>query len=169
MNKKKSAWNYLHLAKDPFCVHPYLEKIFHLEPWNLVENCPIDFSFEHIYHCFTSISYVVFINLTHWGRVTHICVGKLSIIVSDNGLSPGRRQAIIWTNAGIVLIGALGTNVSENFDWNLYIFIEENAFENVVCEMASILSRPQCVKCKGRLPIPPKSWILAICCSLNFM
>ena len=33
--------------------------------------------------------------LTHWGRVTHICVGKLTIIGSDKGLSPGRRQAII--------------------------------------------------------------------------
>ena len=51
--------------------------------------------------------------LTHWGRVTHICVGKLTIIGSDNGLSPGRRQAIIWTNAGILLIGPLGTNFSE--------------------------------------------------------
>ena len=51
--------------------------------------------------------------LTHWGRVTQIFVSKLNIIGSDNGLSPGRRQAIIWTNAGILLIGALGTNVSE--------------------------------------------------------
>ena len=51
--------------------------------------------------------------LTHWGRVTHICVGKLTNIGSDNGLSPGRRQAIIWTNAGILLIGPLGTNLSE--------------------------------------------------------
>ena len=48
--------------------------------------------------------------LTHWGRVTHICVSKLTIIGSDNGLSPGRRQAIIRTNAGISLIGRLGTN-----------------------------------------------------------
>ena len=32
---------------------------------------------------------------THWGRVTHICISKLTIIGSDNGLSPGRRQAII--------------------------------------------------------------------------
>ena len=40
--------------------------------------------------------------LTHWGRVTHICVGNLTIIGSDNGLSPGRRQAIIWTSAGIL-------------------------------------------------------------------
>ena len=51
--------------------------------------------------------------LTHWGRVTHICVGKQTSISSDNGLSPGRRQAIIWTNAGILLIGPLGTNFSE--------------------------------------------------------
>ena len=52
--------------------------------------------------------------LTHWGRVMHICVGKLALIGSDNGLSPRRRQAIIWTNAGITLIGPLGTNFSEN-------------------------------------------------------
>ena len=51
--------------------------------------------------------------LAHWGRVTHICVSKQTIIGSDDGLSPGRRQAIIWTNAGILLIGTLGTNFSE--------------------------------------------------------
>ena len=44
------------------------------------------------------------IQLTHWGRVTHICVGNLTIIGPDNGLSPNRRQAIFWTNAGILLI-----------------------------------------------------------------
>ena len=51
--------------------------------------------------------------LTHWGRVTHKCVSNLTIIGSDNGLSPDRRQAIIWTNAGLLLIGPLGTNFSE--------------------------------------------------------
>ena len=45
--------------------------------------------------------------LTHWGRVTHICIGRNTNIGSDNGLSPGRRQAIIWANAGILLIGSL--------------------------------------------------------------
>ena len=45
--------------------------------------------------------------------MTHICVGKRIIISSDNGLLPGRRQAIIWTNAGILLIRPLGTNFSE--------------------------------------------------------
>ena len=49
----------------------------------------------------------------HWVRMTYICVSKLTIISSDNGLSPGRRQAIIWTNAGILLIGPLGINFSE--------------------------------------------------------
>ena len=44
--------------------------------------------------------------------MTHICVIKLIIIGSDNGLSPGRRQAIIWTNAGILSIGLLGTKFS---------------------------------------------------------
>ena len=45
------------------------------------------------------------IALTHWGRETHICGGILIIIVSDNGLSPGRRQAIIWINIEILLTG----------------------------------------------------------------
>ena len=54
-----------------------------------------------------------FSELTHWGRVTHICVGNLTIIGSDNGLSPGRRQAIIWTHVGIWLIGSLGANFCE--------------------------------------------------------
>ena len=51
--------------------------------------------------------------LSHWGRGTHICVGKITIIVSDNGLPPERRQAIICWNAGTLLIGPLGTNFSD--------------------------------------------------------
>ena len=51
--------------------------------------------------------------LTHWGWVMYICVIKLTIIGSDNGLLPGRCQAIIWTNAGVLLIGPLGINFSE--------------------------------------------------------
>ena len=54
-------------------------------------------------------------SLTHCGRVTHIYVGNLAIIGSDNGLSPGRRQAIIWTNAGILVIWPLGTNFRESW------------------------------------------------------
>ena len=51
--------------------------------------------------------------LTRWGRVMHIYIGNLTIIGSDNDLPPGRRQAIIGTNAGILLIDHLGTHFSE--------------------------------------------------------
>ena len=61
------------------------------------------------------------VQLTHWGRVMHICVSKLAITGSDNGLSPGRRQAVIWTNVDILLIGLLGTKSIE-------ILIEIDAF-----------------------------------------
>ena len=77
--------------------------------------------------------------LTHWGRVTHICVGKLTIIGSDNGLSPGRRQAIIWTNAGI-LIESLGTNFSE-----ILIGIQIFSFTKMRMKMSSAKWRPFCL------------------------
>ena len=76
----------------------------------------------------------------------HICVGTLTIIGSDNGLSPGRRTAIILTNAGILLIGNLGTKINDIFNRNPNIFAQQNTFENVVWKIAAILSRPQCVK-----------------------
>ena len=49
----------------------------------------------------------------HWSRVTHICIGDLIIIGSDDGLSPGRRQTIIWTNVGILSFWHLGTNFND--------------------------------------------------------
>ena len=78
--------------------------------------------------------------------MTHICVSKFTIIALDNGLSPGRRQAIIWTSAGILLIGPLGSNFSKISIEFITFFTQENALEIVVCEMAAMLSRPQCVK-----------------------
>ena len=43
--------------------------------------------------------------------MTLICVNRLNIIGAGNGLSPGRRQINIWTNAGILL----NRNFSEIF------------------------------------------------------
>ena len=80
------------------------------------------------------------IPLTHRGRVTHICIGNLTIIGSDNGLSPGRRQAIIWTNDGIVLIGPLGTNFSE-----ISIEIHILSFMKMHLKMSSGKWRPFCL------------------------
>ena len=48
--------------------------------------------------------------LIHWGAVTHIYVSKIIITGWDNGLSTDRRQTIIRTHAGIMLIGLLGIN-----------------------------------------------------------
>ena len=78
--------------------------------------------------------------LTHWGRVTHICVSKLSILASDNGLSPGRRQAIIWTNAGMLLIGPLRTNFNE-----MLIKIHTFSFKKMHLKMSSGKWRPFCL------------------------
>ena len=71
-----------------------------------------------------------------------IYVSKLTIIGSDNGLPPARHQAInqCWNIANWTARNKL------KFSTEFSIFIQENAFENVVCEMASILSRLQCAK-----------------------
>ena len=44
--------------------------------------------------------------LTHWSRVTQKCVSKLTNTDSNNGLSPGWCEALIWTTAAILLIGS---------------------------------------------------------------
>ena len=79
-------------------------------------------------------------HLTHWGRMTHICVGKLTIIGSDNGLSPDRRQVIIWTNAGILLIGPSGTNFNE-----ILIEIPTFSFKKMRLNVLSAKWRPFCL------------------------
>ena len=87
------------------------------------------------------ISYRIYgihnVELTHWGRVTHICVSKLTIIGPDNGLCPGRRQAIIWTNARILLIWSLGTNFNE-----ILIGIQTFSFKKMHLKMSSAKWRP---------------------------
>ena len=87
-------------------------------------------------------------DLTHWGRVRHICVGKLTI-GSDNGLSPGQSQAIIWNNDRLLRTGPLGTNFSEILVKKSHFFFQENASENIVCELAAILSRGRWVEEPG--------------------
>ena len=72
--------------------------------------------------------------------MTHICVGKLTIIGSDNGLSPGRRQAIIWTKVGILLIRILGTNFKE-----IVSEIHTFSFKKMHLKMSSAKWRPFCL------------------------
>ena len=76
----------------------------------------------------------------------HISISKLTTIGSDKGLVPVRRQAIIWNNAEILIIGPPRNNLQWNYNRNPYILIQENPFQNAVWKMAAILSQPQCVK-----------------------
>ena len=72
--------------------------------------------------------------------MTHICVGNLTSNGPDNGLSPGRRLAIIWTDAGILLIGPWGTNFSE-----ILIGIHTFSFKKINLKMSSAKWRPFCL------------------------
>ena len=76
--------------------------------------------------------------IPHWGRVTYICVSRPTAIGSDIYLSSGRRRTIIYSNAG-----TLGNKIKWNRDQNVYMFIQENTCDNVVCLMAAILSWSQ--------------------------
>ena len=69
----------------------------------------------------------------------YICVGILSIFGSDNGLSPGWHQAIIWTKATILLIGSLRKNFSE-----ILIKIHTFSFKNMHLKMSGKW-RPFCL------------------------
>ena len=75
-----------------------------------------------------------------WQRWIWRCVSNLTIIDSDNGLSPGRRRAIIWTSAGILLIGPLGTNFND-----ISIAVQTFPFKKMHLKMSSAKWRPLCL------------------------
>ena len=81
------------------------------------------------------LSCIVMLALTHWGRVTDICVSKLTIISSDN-----EPMVILWTNAEILLIGPLGTNFSE-----ILIEIGTFSFKKMHLKVSSAKRRPFCL------------------------
>ena len=95
---------------------------------------------KYIWVIYNFIVYEGAAYLTHWRRVTHICVSKLTSIGSDNGLSPVRRQAIIWTNAWIFSIGPSGTNFSE-----ILIEIHTFSFKKIHLKKSSGKWRPYCL------------------------
>ena len=96
--------------------------------------------------------------------MTHICVGNRTIIGSDNGLSPGRRQAITWTNVGILLIGPLGTNFSE-----MLIEIHTFSFKKIHLKMSSGKWRPFCLGLNVlKQYLPPYPWSSTVLCIDDF-
>ena len=91
--------------------------------------------------------------LTNWGRVTHTCAGNLTIIGSDNGLSPVRRQAIIWTNAVILLTGPWGTSFSE-----IWTVIQTFSFKKMHLKMSSGKRRPFCLSLNVLTQLKTNLW-----------
>ena len=87
--------------------------------------------------------------LTHWGRVRNICVSKPTIIGSDIGLSPGRRQAIIWTSTAIVN-WPLGANFTE-----ILIGIDEFSFRKMHLKMSSGKWQSSCLGLDVLMDHPP--------------
>ena len=101
------------------------------------------------YHALSVAAITLLINVPRWGWVTHICVSQLITIVSDNGLSPDRRQAIIWNNDGKLLFGPMGRNFRE-------ILIESYtfSFKKMHLKMSSGKWRSSCLG----LNVLIKSW-----------
>ena len=146
-------------AVRPICVQDSIFKMSSESPehWCILINSFVSYKFKRVNsHTNTHMLHIIFADvliwleyitwlhglysLIHWGQVTHICIGKLTIIGPDNGLSPGGRQAIIWTNAGILLIGPCGTNFSE-----ILIGIPTLSFKKMQFQMSSAKWRLFCL------------------------
>ena len=111
--------------------------------WTLCEANPLvtgEFPSQKASNGGKSPCHGVVLSLFWQGWMTHIRISKRTIIGSDNGLAPARRQAIIWTNAGILLITPLGTNFSEILI-EIYIF----SFKKMHWKMSSGKWRPFCL------------------------
>ena len=95
-----------------------------------------DFKFHlNALRCWKCFYILTFLKLTE-AEWRNICVGNLIIFGSDNGLAPTRRQC--WDIVKLTIRNKLRWNLNRN----LNIFFDENAFENIICEMLSISSRP---------------------------
>ena len=101
--------------------------------------------FQETYATYFDRAYAIFslIQLTHWGRVTHICFSKLTIIGSVNTwTAPSHYLNQCWN----IVNWTLRNKLQWNYSLNSNIFFQKNALENVVCIIVSISSRPQWVK-----------------------
>ena len=108
-----------------------------ISPWSIF----LIFLYLHLaYVGYHLIMCVVLMTLTHWSRVVYKYVSIATIIGLDNGLSYGWRQAIMWTNAGILLNGTLRTNLSE-ISIKIYAF----SFKKMHLKMSSAKWRPLCL------------------------
>ena len=102
--------------------------------------------------------------LIHWDRVTHLCVSEFTFVGSHDGLSPGQCQAIIWTNAGILLIWLFGTNFSE-----ILIKIHIFSYNNMHCKISSAKCQPFCLSLNVLKGTTWWQCIWKLCCYTNMI
>ena len=138
-----SLFKKMHLKMSYFCIHISYSQVSStffcrsFYPCGLCYYHTLYFGqLEGRFHLKTALPFTVrhqiCVVLTHRGRVMNICVGILNIIGSENGLSPGRRQANFWTNAGTLLIEPLITNFSD-----ILIRIQTSLFKKMQLKMSS--------------------------------
>ena len=100
----------------------------------------------------------------HWGRVTHICGGNLTIIASDNGLAPSHYLNQCWN----IVDWTLRNTLQWNFNGNYHISIEQNVFKRVVCEMASIFASASICWCLiAHVPYITRCIVIIVWCYCN--
>ena len=127
-------------AKGPFSIFMQLVNFFYLNTLNryIIGLDETPHRLRALGECLRNQNMSVYIN-----SVTHMCVVKLTIIGSNNGLSPGRRQTITCANAGILLIGPLWTNFNE-----IVIEIHTFSFKKMRLKMSTEKWWPFCLGLK---------------------
>ena len=76
--------------------------------------------------------------LTRWSRVTYVCVSELTTIDAWTASCHYQNQYLNNVNR------TLGNTLQWNIDQNLNMFLQENAFENVVRNVAHFVSAAMC-------------------------
>ena len=155
VNHKDNFWSFIIMYISHILEKlPFYEISFVLYKWSLIWSnnqvlisvmisnyvLSIEYVFDLCHGKLISLWRICVTGLTHWGCVMHICISKQTIIGSYNGLLPRGRQAIIWTNAGILLIGPLGTNFSD-----ILIGIQTFSFTKMHLKMSSAKWHPSCL------------------------
>ena len=97
----------------------------HVIIWSLMGGKPLSKTMMDQFAKFYMFQCVILVSddcLTHWGRVTHMCLGNLTIIGSDNGLAPNHYLNQCWN----IVNRTYRNKLKWHFDRNWYIFILEN-------------------------------------------
>ena len=124
----------------------------------LKKSLGFDIFYDHSIEIFTLRAWgkpqnVISIDLTDWGWVTHICITNLGHRWFRKWLVAFSVPSRYLNQSCIIVNWTLRNKPQSNCTRNSNIFIEENAFKNLIWKMSVILSWPQCV---NRLKVEEK-------------